>query len=246
MRGEEVRYHPFILLGSECTGRVDERPTAREMCIGECEETLLESCLPRYIIQRPESITLLVVDEDTSLSRTRCIDEDAIELGTRRFEIFPGVSFLTFDDGCSLELAVVHETIIADLVMLDRSDESRILHEYGKLGRLGSWSSTDIEYHLSWLWVEREDGEHGRNTLEIDLPIVERASSLDRVFMGTIERVDSVKPYEWNDYDSFFTEFGQDISGISLERVDTQRADSFMRKSLEYSIIVSSEERSES
>ena len=146
MSREEVRYHSFVLLWSECTRRVDECPTTREVSKGEREDALLESCLLCYIIQRPEPITLLILYENTSFSRTRSVDEDAIELGARRFEIFPGVSFLTFDDGCSLELAVMHETIIADLVLLDRSDESRILHEHGKLGRLGAWGSTDIEY----------------------------------------------------------------------------------------------------
>lgn len=61
MSREEVRYHTFVLLGSERTGRVDERPTTREVCIGEREEALLEGCLFRYVIQRPESITLLIV-----------------------------------------------------------------------------------------------------------------------------------------------------------------------------------------
>jgi hypothetical protein len=216
------------------------------MCIGTREEALLESSLPRYIIQRPESITLLMLYVYSSFSRTRGIYEDMIELGTRRLEILPGIRLLTLDDRRSLELTVVHETIIADLVLLDRGDESSILHEHGELSRLGSWSCTDVEYHLTWLRVECEDREHGGDTLEIDLPIVERASSLDRVFMSTIERIDSVESCEGSHYDPFFTEFGEDVSTISLERVDTQGADSFMRKGLEYSIIVSSEERSES
>jgi hypothetical protein len=225
---EEVRYHSFVLLGSECTGRVDECPATREMRIGEREEALLESRLPRYVIQRPESITLLMLYVYSSLSRTRGIYEDTIELSTRRLEILPGICLLTSDDRRSLELTVVHETIISDLVLLDRSDESSVLHEHRELSRLGSWSSTDIEHHLTWLRVEREDGEHGCDRLEIDLPIIERASSLDRVFMSTIERIDSLESSERSHYDIFFTEFSKDISSISLECVDAKRADSLV------------------
>jgi hypothetical protein len=243
---EEVRYHSFVLLWSKCTGRVDKCSTTGEMCIREGEEALLESRLPRYVIQRPESITLLMLYVYSSLSRTRGIDEDTIELGARRIEIVASISLLPLYDRRSLELTVMHETIISDLVLLDRGDESSILHEHGELSRLGSWSRTDVEYHLTWLRVECEDGEHGCDTLEVDLPIVERASSLDRVFMSTIERIGSVESCEGSYYDSFFTEFGEDISPVSQERVDTQGADSFMRKRLEYSIIVSSEERLES
>lgn len=61
MRCEEVRYHSFVLLGSECTRRVDEGPTTREVCIGERQEALLETRFFRYVIQRPESITLFIV-----------------------------------------------------------------------------------------------------------------------------------------------------------------------------------------
>jgi hypothetical protein len=152
---------------------------------------------------------------DTSLSRTWSIDEDTVELGTRRVEIVASISLLSLDDRRSLELTVVHETIIADLVLLDRSDESCVLHEHSELGRLGSWSSTDIEHHLTWLWVEREDRQHRGDRLEIDLPIIERASSLDRVFVDTIERIDSLESSEGSRDDPFFTEFGEDIDPVS-------------------------------
>lgn len=159
---------------------------------------------------------------DTSLSRTGCIDEDTIELGTRRLEILPGVSLLTFDDRRSLELTVVHEPIIADLVLFDRGDESCVFHEHGELSRLGSWSSTDIEHHLTWLWIECKDREHGCDGLEIDLPIIEGTSSLDRILVDTIERIDSVESCEGSCDDTFFTELSEDVSSIGMESVDAE------------------------
>jgi hypothetical protein len=182
----------------------------------------LESCLLRYVIQRPESITLLMLYVYSSLSRTRSIDEDAIELGTCRLEIVASISLLTSDDRRSLELTVVHETIIADLVLFDRGDEACILHEHRELSRLGSWGRTDVEYDLTWLWIECENREHRCDRLEIYLPIIERASSLDCIFMGTIERIDSVESCKGNYYDFFFTEFCEYSSLISSQSIDPQ------------------------
>jgi hypothetical protein len=86
----------------------------------------------------------------------------------------------------------VEELVIADLTLFDRIDTPTILHHHSKLCRLGSWCSTDIEDHLSWLWIEDESGELRRYRLEIDESSVECLGSFDRVLMLTIEHIGSI------------------------------------------------------
>ena len=62
-------------------------------------------------------------------------------------------------DRRSLECTIVHQPIIADLVLLDRIDTPTVLHHHGELCRLGSWSCTDIEDRLTSLWIEDESWE---------------------------------------------------------------------------------------
>lgn len=72
---------------------------------------------------------------------------------TRHFEIsrevFLGIELDPLDVRSSLECAIVHELIIADLIVFDGNDLPGIVHETRHLRRLGSWSGTDIEDHLS-------------------------------------------------------------------------------------------------
>ena len=86
----------------------------------------------------------------TSLSATRSIEEDTVEcLICSTLEIVSCIELLSLHDRRSLELTVMHEFIIADLVLFEGHYFPYVAHHHGYLCRLGSWSSTDIEYRLS-------------------------------------------------------------------------------------------------
>ena len=124
---------------------------------------MLESRFSLDILKRPESIGLLVRERYPSLSRARCIDDDAIKSHTLvGREKVSCVDLPSLYDRRSLELAVIDELIIADLILLKRDDLPCIAHEHCHLCGLGSWSCTDIEESLSLFWCKHENRKHRR------------------------------------------------------------------------------------
>jgi hypothetical protein len=183
-----------------------------------CEELRLEFCFFGDVVERPESICLLIVERYPSLCRAWSIEEDMIELDIRRI-IYDGhcstrigepVSRIHLDSGDdrgSLECTVVEELVIADLVLLDGVDTPTILHHHGELCRLGSWSCTDIEDRLTCLWIEDECWELRCDRLEIYFSFIKGLSSLDRILMFTIEHIGSIDTSKWNENNPLGCEF---------------------------------------
>ena len=230
---EELRYDPFIFLGSERTGRVDERPSGLESSKGDREELTLETRFFSNIIERPESVGSLILERDPTLSRTRRIEEYTIKLylhaiidnrdirpGTR--EKVPRVHLDSLYDRRSLKLSIVHELIETDLVLLDGKYPSLILHDHRHLGRLGPGCGTDIEYNLIRFNRECQYWEHRGNRLEIDIPSVKCLCPLDRIFILSIEEVRSVDSIKSLYYNPLFFKFIKYFISITFECIETQ------------------------
>lgn len=154
---EEVRDDSFILLGSERTRRVDEGSSFFQCCESKGEELVLKLCFLAYVLERPESIGLLIRERYPALSATWRIEKDTIECLIRStIEVVSCIEFLSLHDRRSLEFRVVHELIIADLVLFEGDYFSFISHHHSDLCRLRSWSRTDIEDRFSRFWIEDE------------------------------------------------------------------------------------------
>jgi hypothetical protein len=138
-------------------------------------------------------------------------------------------------------MSVVHELVIAYLILLYGSDTSSITHHRGHLCCLGSWGCTDIESSVSSLRCECEHRQHRCYGLEIYLSIIERASSLDGVFMDTIEHIDSVESFKILYDDSFFSELFEYLVTVSLQSIDAKRTFSCARKGIKNGIITLTE-----
>ena len=157
---EESRDDSLILLGSEGTRRVDECSSFFQCSEGKREEFVLELCFLHYILERPEAIGFLILEGDAPLSTTRCIEKDTIECLIRStIEVVSRIEFLSLHDRRSLEFRVVHEFIIADLVLFEGDYFSLIAHRHRDLRRLGSRSRTHIEDRFSRFWSEDEHRE---------------------------------------------------------------------------------------
>ena len=153
-------------------------------------------------------------------------------------EILPCIHLHSLDIGGSLESRIVHELVIAYLILLYGGDSSSIIHHGGHLCCLGSWSCTDIEDSISSLGCECEDRQHRCDGLEVYLPIVESSSSLDSVFMYSVEYIDSLESIKTLYDDSLFSEFLEYFAPISLQSIDTKRASSLVGKGIENSLII--------
>jgi hypothetical protein len=157
---EESRDDSLILLGSKGTRRVDEGSSFFECCESEGKELVLELCFFLYVLERPESIGLLIRERYAALSATWSIEKDTIECLIRStIEVVSRIEFLSLHDRRSLEFRVVHEFIIADLVLFEGDYFSLIAHRHRDLRRLGSRSRTHIEDRFSRFWSEDEHRE---------------------------------------------------------------------------------------
>ncbi len=118
-----------------------------------------------------------------------------MDLLTRHFivshEIFLRVELDPFDIRRSLKHAIVHELIETDLIVFDGDDFSLIVHQSGELRCLRSRRCTDIEDEFLSSGFECQHWNHGSERLKVYLPIIEGASSLDRIFMYSIEEIRS-------------------------------------------------------
>ena len=131
----------------------------------------------------------------------------------------------------------MHEFVIAYLILLDCSDSSSIAHHHRHLCCLGSWSCTDIEDRFTTLRCKYEHRQHRCYGLEVYLSIVECTSSLDSIFMYSVEYIDSFESIELLYYDSLFLEFCEYITSISLENIDTKRTFPRLRKSVDNGVV---------
>jgi hypothetical protein len=138
-------------------------------------------------------------------------------------------------------MGIVHELIIAYLILLYGSDSSSIVHHGRYLCCLGSWRRADIEDSVSSLRCECEHRQHRCYRLEVYLSIIERASSLDGVFVDAIEHIDSVESFKILYDDSFFSELFEYLVTVSLQSIDTKRTFSHKRKCIKNGIITLTE-----
>lgn len=179
---------------------------------------------------------------DSAFCTTWCIEENTVEgfnpvffLLSSSFCISQKYSCIHLHSlyiGCSLETGIVHELVIAYLVLLYGCDSSSIIHHGRHLGRLRSWSCTDIKDRFTLCWCECKYWEHRCDRLEVYLPIVECSGSLDRIFMDSIEYIESCESVKTLSYDSFFFEVFEYFSSISLQSIDTKRTFSLVGKGI--------------
>ncbi len=247
MLSEEVRDDSLVLFWSEGTCRVDESTSLFESRECERDEFILEIWLITNICNWPKSVGFFIVCMDSSLCTTWRIEEDTVILFQLVFCLLSSVFCISkkyscihlhsLDIGRSLEVSIVHELVIAYLVLLYSCDGSSVIHHRRYLCCFGSWSCTDIEDCFILLWCECEDRQHRCDGLEIYLSIIESASSLDGIFMDSVEYIDSFESIELLYYDSLLFEFFEYITSISLENIDTKRTFPRLRKSIKNGIV---------